>query len=651
MHETATKVRQLLVEEQYNTALTTIEADGSAYWTSSIEGMYLRAMCFTHLGRTEEACVYAQIVGMHPAETNPAVILDCLSIIAKGLALADARSILIGRSQLFVSSELDLDQLQRLTAISNALELQQIGHEILESKRKVFEASADYHLICASLARSIGNLDTEKEALITALKIAPKDSRVHANIANLFDRFSEHGIAAEHNKIAEMENQDGIHPNIAMDFFLSSISKGLYEQERLKDKWLTQIEGDRAFYAPFGILTATDSPELIFKENQNFSECSHINHIKNPLRLSANRRRAPANSKIRVGYFSPDFRNHAVTHLINDLLVNHDRSKFEIFGFSINHYDDSAYRKKIIEGCDDFFSLENTPTEIVASQANKLNLDFAIDLAGYTKGFRPQLFERLRQSRIINFLGYPSTVGANFYDYIIGDKIVTPEGCDQFFSEKIIRLDRCYQCNSPSRQTDPIDRSATGLPADAFVFCNFNARQKMNLETLLAWKRILSECQDSVLWLLEPGDTVKDDMKSIFGDAFNRLVFAQKVSVEQHLARIKFANVFLDSFPYGAHTTASDAIYNGIPIISMSGRYFQSRVSWSLMHHSGVCDLNAFTWDEFVKKAVEFYRDFNTSKQTMIKDKLLDRTNEAHPYNIKSYTKEFETILEDALTE
>jgi protein O-GlcNAc transferase len=651
MHDTATKVRQLLVEEQYSTALTTIEADGSTYWTSSIEGMYLRAMCFTHLGRAEEACVYAQIVGMHPAETNPAVVLDCLSILAKGLALADARSLLMGRSQLFVSSELDLDQLQRLSAISNALELQQIGHEILESKREVFEVSADYHLICASLARSMGNLDTEKEALISALEIAPKDSRVHANIANLFDRFSEHGIAAEHNKIAELENQDGIHPNIAMDFFLSSISKGLYEQDRLKDKWLTQIEGDRAFYAPFGILTATDNPELIFKENNNFSEVSHINHMKNPLRLSANRRRAAANNKIRIGYFSPDFRNHAVTHLINDLLLNHDRSKFEIFGFSIDHYDDSIYRKKIIDGCDDFFSFENTSTETVASQANKLNLDFAIDLAGYTKGYRPQLFERLKQSRIINFLGYPSTIGANFYDYIIGDKIVTPEGCDQFFSEKIIRLGRCYQCNSPSRQIDPIDRSATGLPADSFVFCNFNARQKMNLETLLAWKRILSECQDSVLWLLEPGDIVKSDMKSIFGDAFNRVVFAQKVSVEQHLARITFADVFLDSFPYGAHTTASDAIYNGIPIISRSGRYFQSRVSWSLMHHSGVSDLNAFTWDEFVEKAIDFYQNFSADKMKIIRNQLLDRANETHPYNIESYAKEFEKILQNALAE
>ena len=173
----------------------------------------------------------------------------------------------------------------------------------------------------------------------------------------------------------------------------------------------------------------------------------------------------------------------------------------------------------------------------------------------------------------------------------------------------------------------------------------------MNLETLLAWKRILSECQDSVLWLLEPGDAVKNDMKSIFGDAFNRVVFAQKVSVEQHLARITFADVFLDSFPYGAHTTASDAIYNGIPIISMSGRYFQSRVSWSLMHHSGVSDLNAFTWDEFVKKAIDFYQNFSADKMKIIRNQLLDRANETHPYNIESYAKEFETILEYALTE
>jgi len=644
------QIREKLVDEDYEGALQLLEQLDSQS-SDSIEAMYLKMVCFTHLDQPDIACIYGQTVGLHPSETNPEVLLDCLTVLTRSVSMINARTVLIGRKQCFINSTLNSSQTQQLIAIANALELFSIALEILESQKKSYTDVSEFFLLKASLARSMGDIEQEKEALISALESNPNNSKVHAGIAHLFDRFEAHEFASEHNRLAESTNPDGVHPNIAMDFYLASISKGLKEQERLRNLWLKQIDAEQSFRAPFGILTATDDPNLIFNENLKFSECAHLNHAKQPLRVNMSGRRKDHGNKIRIGYFSPDFRNHAVTHLVNDLLVHHDRSKVEIFGFSIANYEDSTFRANIETSCDDFFSVESKTTEETATLANSLKLDFAIDLAGYTKGFRPQLFERLKQTRIVNYLGYPSTVGANFYDYIIGDKIVTPDGCDKYFSEKIIKLNRCYQCNSPSRQFIAQNRLSAGLPTDKFIFCNFNARQKMNIETLYAWAKIIERCPEAVLWVLDPGEQVRNEFSAIFCDNADRIIFAPKVPVEEHLGRVALADAFLDSFPYGAHTTASDAVFNGIPVITMSGHYFQSRVSWSLMHHSGLSDLNSFTWEEFIETAVSFYQQFTPEVKSRYKEILLDREAHTHPYNIGAYTQEFETILTELLSE
>lgn len=643
-------VRVLLSKQNYKEALERLENLDNT-WSTSIEALYLKAVCLTQLEQLDEACIYAQIVGLHPSETNPQVLIDCLTILTKSVSMADARTVLMGRTKDFVNAQLKPDQIQQLMAIANALELFPLALQILDSQELNYSDASDFFLLKASLSRSMGDYELEKECLVAALQSNPNNPKVHASIAHLFDRFDAHEFAAEHNKIAEETDPEGVHPNIAMDFYLASISKGLYEQERLRALWLQQINEDQSFRAPFGILTATDDPDIIYNENIKFSDCAHLNHTKSPISKTKYGRRSDHSEKIRIGYFSPDFRNHAVTHLVGDLLASHDRSKFEIYGFSIDNYEESIYRTGIENSCDQFFSVETRSTEETAKLANSLNLDFAIDLAGYTKGFRPQLFERLQQTRIINFLGYPSTVGAAFYDYIIGDSIVTPVGCDQYFSEQILRLDRCYQCNSPNRKATEQHREEWGLPDDLFLFCNFNARQKMNLETLQAWAKIINTCEDAALWVLDPGERVKEEFKDIFGPGANRIFFAPKAPVEDHLGRVGLADAFLDSFPYGAHTTASDAIFNGIPIISMSGSYFQSRVSWSLMHHCGIDHLNSLTWDGFVDTAVQFYEDFTPESKAAYREILLDRGAYYHPYNVAAYAKEFEELLVKLISE
>jgi len=646
-----TTILNLIENDRIPEALEILERDESLKdpWTQSIEAYYLISRCYFFSNELEKAAMYAQMVALHPAETNPIVLIDVLTILVKNLSLRDAMAALEARRNIFTNSDIPLSQedLRQLIAIANSVEAYTLALDILDAHTQSFEKLSDYYLLKATVYKRADNIEGQKEALINALTNSPEDSNVHAHIADLFARFDEHTISAEHNQIAEKTNKDGIHPNIAMNFFTASQTGGIAEQERLKHLWLQQIESDQAFRAPFGLLTATEDPNLIFNENLRFSEMIYVNHDRKP--KSKVRPVTQKNKKIRLGYFSPDFKNHAVTHLITDLFKYHDTENFEVFAFSISNPDESIYRERIKIHCQEFFEFENTNTSTIAETANKLDLDYAIDLAGYTRGFRPQLLERLKDSLIVNFLGYPSTVGAGFYDFIIGDNIVTPEGCEPYFSEQIIRLNRCYQCNSPSRKTEDSSRMENGLPSDKFIFCNFNTRQKLNIDTLQAWKNIISQCPDAVLWVLHPGQKVASEYEQIFGDDFQRVIFADKVSVERHLGRIKHGNLFLDSFPYGAHTTASDAIYNGIPILSMSGRYFQSRVSWSLMHHSGVSYLNCFSWEEFTSKAIDFYRGYINERKNNISEILLNQSLDGHPYNIEAYARDYEWALKNRL--
>ena len=637
------KVRTSIERSDFETALDLLQNPAEESLSQTVEAMYLTAIVLGNCDRLSEAAIYAQIVGMHPAETNPDVIVDCLTILAKALMISDVKTILMSRHQLLLVADMTRDRVTQLVAIANAAELFALADGILDSKRDLFADQAKFFLLKAGIARSTNNVDQEKEFLISALQSNPKDASVHASIAHLFDRFKEFDASAEHNSIAEQFGDDGRHPNIAMAFFLASISKGVFEQERLKTLWLSQLDADQSFRAPFGLLNATDDPKLILEENKRFSAACHINADR--LRNTRVHKKGKNNSAIRIGYFSPDFRNHAVTHLINDLIHSHDQNKFETFGFSIANFESSKYRHALREGFNEFYEVESASNEEIISKANSLELDFAVDLAGYTQGFRPQLMERIKNAHIINFLGYPSTIGTGFYDFIIGDSIVTPPGCEKYFSEEIIRLDRSYQCNSPSRNYHEVERHETNLPADSFVFCNFNARQKLNLPTLEAWSQIIARCPDSVLWLLDPGIAVRKDIKTIFKNNSHKVIFAPMAPVEYHLGRIKHANLFLDSFPYGAHTTASDAIFSGIPILTISGRAFQSRVSWSLMHYSGLDDLNCFDWDDFITKGVEFYDSHSHAKRQYYQDILLDRKKYSHPYNVKAYAREYEEKL------
>ena len=206
----------------------------------------------------------------------------------------------------------------------------------------------------------------------------------------------------------------------------------------------------------------------------------------------------------------------------------------------------------------------------------------------------------------------------------------------------MIRLDCSYQCNSPSRKVTPVNFDHTGLPSDSFVFCNFNSRQKIDRETLLEWGKIVSKCKDSVLWLLDPGEKMQTEILKVLDGIKDRVFFAGHCEISEHLGRVEHANLFLDSFPYGAHTTASDAVFRGVPVLARSGRAFQSRVAHSIIHYAGFPDLHACNWNDFYEKAVSFYQAYTPDKQQEYRKTLLDFSKARHPYNIEWTTTQIE---------
>lgn len=379
--------------------------------------------------------------------------------------------------------------------------------------------------------------------------------------------------------------------------------------DRLLENLRLGAIGQSAPSIPF-LTLYIDDPALHLAASRRWVEAER--QPARPLVFDHSARRA-ATGPIRVAYVSADFRIHPTTHLIAGLLERHDRSRFEITAISIGPDDGSPERARVKAAVDRFVDVEKASTEEIARQIAGLGIDIAVDLMTHTKGERMSLFAHRPAPVQVSFLGYPGTSGAPFFDYIIGDPVVLPFADAPFYSEKIVQLPYCYQPNDPDLPVgEPPGRAACGLPEDAFVFGAFNAASKLDPQTLSSFVRILEAVPGSVLWLLEGGPGTADNLRreaKLRGLDPARLIFAPRAELKEHLARIGHADLFLDTFPYTAHTTASDALRRGLPIVTRTGRSFASRVAESLMRQVNLGDLAVTTPAAFEDRAIALARD------------------------------------------
>ncbi|MBL8844339.1 MAG: tetratricopeptide repeat protein [Hyphomicrobium zavarzinii] len=368
---------------------------------------------------------------------------------------------------------------------------------------------------------------------------------------------------------------------------------------------------------------------------------------------TAAKERASLRQKLRIGYVSSDLREHAVGFAMADVLETHDRQAFEITAYycGIDRPDGTKDRSQ--KSVDHWVDITRLPDEQAAQRIREDGIDILIDLNGYTKDARSRIFSYRPAPVTVNWFGFPGTMGSAHHHYIIADPIVVPEEDEIFYSEKVLRL-ACYQPNDRKRvvANEPLSREGAGLPADGFVYCCLNGCQKLTPEVFASWLTILRQVPDSVFWLLSGGAETDKRLRQLAangGIAAERLIFAEKMPNPQHLARYQLADLFLDNSPYGAHTTASDAMWMGVPVLTYPGKTFASRVCASLVHAAGLGDLVCDSENSYVARAIALGKD--RAPIETLKARLLSSRSSSRLFDTPALVRDLEELFRHMWTE
>jgi protein O-GlcNAc transferase len=361
--------------------------------------------------------------------------------------------------------------------------------------------------------------------------------------------------------------------------------------------------------APFAFLRTPSSAEEQYQCAQKFARACFQPFATLRDKLAFTHQRV-AKPKLRIGYLSADFHQHATAYLIAELFELHDREHFEILAYSYGSDDGGPMRMRLAAACDRFVDLREHSLADSASIIHADRIDILVDLKGYTRHARSEILALKAAPIQVHFLGYPGTMGTDFIDYLITDHVVSPPAQAQYFSEKLVYLPDCYQVNDRRRVIADAapSRQHCGLPDQGIVFCCLNSPYKITPEIFDIWMRLLLAVPGSVIWLLQ-GDAVQT--KNLIREAGRRgvaparLVFAPKLPHAEHLARYRCADLFLDTFPVNAHTTASDALWAGLPLLTCCGETFVSRVAGSVLHSIGLPQLAVSNLHEYEMLALQ----------------------------------------------
>ena len=358
---------------------------------------------------------------------------------------------------------------------------------------------------------------------------------------------------------------------------------------------------------PLSMCVYTDDPLLQLASAERYVRTAGFEGPHSP---EFDRRHATIDTskrRLRVGYVSSDLRDHAIGYLMAELFELHDKKAVEVFAYYCGPESKSTLAARTKAAVEHWIDIKPMSDDEAARRIAADGIDILVDVNGHTRDARTGLFARRPAPVQVNWLGYPGTMGTPYHQYIIADDWIIPQGSEMYYSEKVVRLP-CYQPNDRKRvvATEKPTRRDAGLPEDAFVFCCFNGTHKIGRFTFERWMEILNRVPNSVLWLLETSAEVKDRLGAYAeskGIAKSRLVFAPKQHNPLHLARYCLADLFLDTTPYGAHTTASDALWMGVPVLTLSGRSFASRVCGSLVRSAGLPELVVTRPEDFVIRA------------------------------------------------
>ena len=530
----------------------------------------------------------------------------------------------------------------------NSLNQLRRHQEALESYKRAIELNPNYAEAWSNLGNSLNQLRRYQEALESyqrAIDLKPDFSEAWRLYANLLNDLNHHEQALE-------AYEKALKLNPGLDFALGEMiftqlkaCNWINLNSRLEFLKERILKGERVS-SPFVAISLYDSPRLANVATKAY--ISEIHNVTYELNQIGKRQRR---EKIRIGYFSMDFRNHPVSYLIANLIELHDRTKFEVFGVSFGPNTKDSMRQRLENSFDHFEDVENLDDLSITRKSRELGIDIAIDLGGHTKFSRPEIFSGRAAPLQINYLGYPGTTGMQELDYMIADSSVISPSARSQYAEKIIYLPNSYQANDSNMGvTNRIfTRDELGLPESGFIFCCFNSSQKIMPEIFSCWMQVLQSVDNSVLWLLDTNSSAVFNLRreaNAEGINPERIVFAKAMTHEDHLARYRLADLFLDTLPYNAHTTASDALRAGVPVLTLLGNAFAGRVASSLLKSIGLEELVSHSIEEYKCRAITLA----TSPQQLIsmKHKLLKNRTSTPLFDTPLITQHIEMAYQIA---
>ena len=427
-----------------------------------------------------------------------------------------------------------------------------------------------------------------------AVQLEPRLADAHYELGQVQELEGRHAQALPH-YLEALQLEPG---NVTYSVALLTLKQRLCDWEGLEALWRKTLsalaEQPAQVVDPFAVLSMPSTPAEQLRCAMNYAQSIERSVARERRRLDFRFDRA-LKKRLRIGYLSAEFHAHATAYLAAELFELHDRTRFEVFAYSYGPDDQSAIRERLRRAFDRFVDIRHLSHAQAAQAIHADGIDILVDLKGYTFRARPEIVA-LRPAPVqVSYLGYPGTMGAPFIDYLIGDRVVTPPGDAAHYSEKLVLMPDSYQVNDRRRAIGRTpSRRELGLPERGMVFCAFNQAYKILPDVFAIWMRLLKAVPESVLWLLEWNSSAPQNLRrEAAGQGVGpaRLVFSPLTSLEAHLARMKVADLFLDTFPVNAHTTASEAVWAGLPLITCAGETFVSRVAASLLHAAGVPQL------------------------------------------------------------
>ncbi len=537
---------------------------------------------------------------------------------------------------------------------------------------------AEAHMNLGNILRDLGDLQAAENSTRKAIQIKPNHVIAYSNLGCILQDLGKlkeaelshrKAISLDPNYFTAFYNlgllfTESRKPNKAINFYIKALEinkdsskaksgilkcKGEmcdWSDEETQKNWLNELGIEGEAVEPLTLMYSEDSASKQLQRSANF--------YRQKYSYTPNKITYKRNKKLRIGYFSADFYNHATMYLMIRVFELHDKSEFEVFAYDYgnNVQDEMTLRlKNSVSAYRDLKGLNDIKSVNIARDDN---LDIAVDLKGYTYKSRLSIFAHRVAPIQISYLGYPGSLGAECIDYIIADKVLIPNKYDHFYSEKVIRLPDCYQCNDNTKPIcqKQISRKDYNLPDKSFVFTCFNANKKITSKEFDIWMRLLKEIEGSVLWLYKSNawsaENLYKEARKRYIDT-ERIIFADKLPLDKHLARHKLGDLALDTFNYNGHTTTSDALWAGLPVLTKAGESFAARVSASQLTTIGLSELITNSEKEYEQTALRLAK--NSNELSRIKSKLLKGREHSPLFNSSSFTRNLENEFKKLISQ